>query len=64
MYKKFAFVLWALFIVLIIGLPNLKMRNNLQVKRFDEFAEEVFHQFVSHSKEDPPVPYKEGTSRS
>ncbi len=63
MYNKFDFVLWALFIVLIIGLPNMKMKNNLQVKHFDELAEEIFHQFVSRSNEDPPVPYKEGTSR-
>ncbi|WP_256386539.1 hypothetical protein [Hydrocoleum sp. CS-953] len=41
----------------------MKMKNNLQVKHFDELAEEIFHQFVSRSNEDPPVPYKEGTSR-
>ncbi len=63
MYNKFDFVLWGLFIVLIIGLPNMKMKNNLEVKHFDKLTEEIFHQFVSRSKEDPPVPYKEGTSR-
>ncbi|MGD1807078.1 hypothetical protein ACP6PL_16815 [Dapis sp. BLCC M126] len=63
MYHKIDFVLWALFMVLIIGLPNMKMKNNLEVKYFDQLLEEIFHQFVSNSNEDPPVPYKEGTSR-
>jgi len=63
MYNKFDFAFWALFIVLIIGLPNMKMKNNLQVKHFNELGEEIFHQFVSNSEEEPPVPYKEGTTR-
>ncbi len=54
----FDFVLWTLFIVLIIGLPNMKMKNNLQVKHFNKLIEEIFHQFFSRSNKDPPVPYR------
>ncbi|MGK7920588.1 MAG: hypothetical protein AB4080_11350 [Trichodesmium sp.] len=65
MSKKLDFLLYtlALFVVLTIVLPTKKITNNLQIIHSDELREEVIHKFITRSKEDPPVPYKEGTSR-
>ena len=69
MYQKFDLVLsmWAFTILIIIGLPTIEVKNNLRQKHSAEFLEEVFPEFLSQSdqsNEQPPVPYKEGTSRS
>ena len=65
MYNKNDLILsiWILIVVVIMGLSTTKTNNNLLEKYSDELGEEVFHQFVSSSNEDPPVPYKGGTSR-
>jgi len=65
MSHKLGFLLytWALFVVLTTVLPNKTFTNNLQIIHSDESIEEVIDKFITRSKEDPPVPYKEGTSR-
>ncbi|NET42555.1 hypothetical protein [Okeania sp. SIO2B3] len=65
MYNKNDLILsiWTLIIVVTMGLPTIEINNNLREQYSDELGEEVFHQLVSSSNEDPPVPYKGGTSR-
>lgn len=65
MYKKNNLILsiWTLIVVVTMGLPTIEINNNLIEQYSDELGEEVFSQCVSYSNEDPPVPYKEGTTR-
>ena len=65
MYHKFNFVLSrsALVAVVVIGLPTIEIKNNLQEKDVDKLWVEVFHKFASNSNEALPVPDKDGTSR-
>ncbi|NEP77222.1 MAG: hypothetical protein F6K39_02975 [Okeania sp. SIO3B3] len=65
MYKINDLILsiWTLIVVATMGLPTIEINHNLLEQYSDELGEEVFHQFANYSNEDPPVPYKEGTSR-
>ncbi|WP_202225322.1 hypothetical protein [Okeania sp. KiyG1] len=65
MYNKNDLILyiWTLIVVVTMGLTTTEVNNNLLEQYSDELGEEVFHQFVGSSNEDPPVPYKGGTSR-
>ena len=65
MYNKNNLIIsiWTLIVVITMGLPTTEINKNLLEQYSDELGEEVFHQFVGSSNEDPPVPYKGGTSR-
>ncbi|NEQ76599.1 MULTISPECIES: hypothetical protein [Okeania] len=65
MYNKNDLILSILTLIVVVtmGLPTIEINNNLVERYSDELGEEIFHHFVSSSDEDPPVPYKEGTTR-
>lgn len=66
MFQKFDLVLsmWALSVIIIMGLPTtIEVKINPLEKHSSELLEDVFPQFLSKSNEQPPVPYKDGTSR-
>ncbi|MGB3510979.1 MAG: hypothetical protein WBA93_17445 [Microcoleaceae cyanobacterium] len=65
MFQKIDLVLsmYALVIVTIIGFPTIEIKTNSLEHDSSELSEEVLPQFLSQSDEQPPVPYKEGTSR-
>ncbi|MDY7007298.1 MAG: hypothetical protein SWX82_26055 [Cyanobacteriota bacterium] len=65
MYKKNDLILsiWTFIIVATMALPTIEINHNLLEQYSDELDEEVCHQFANYSNEDPPVPYKGGTSR-
>ena len=65
MFHKFDLFLSTsvLIVVTMIGLPMLEVKINPQQQDSSELLEDVFPEFLSKSNEQPPVPYKEGTSR-
>lgn len=65
MFNKFDVMLsiYPLLIVIIMGFSTVEIKNNSLENNLSELSEEIVPQFLSQSDEQPPVPYKEGTSR-
>ena len=65
MFQKIDIILstWVLTVVIIMVLPILEVKINPLQTDSSELLEDVFPQSLSKSNEQPPVPYKEGTSR-
>ncbi|MDJ0555755.1 MAG: hypothetical protein QNJ68_15185 [Microcoleaceae cyanobacterium MO_207.B10] len=65
MFHKFDLFLSTsvLVVVTTMGLPLIEVKMNPLKQDYSQSLEDVFLQFLSKSNEQPPVPYKEGTSR-